>query len=325
VKVEDTHVRELVERDIGTPIPDRRWRALREQGYGKLDPDLPGDDAALRDAVRETASAYLTLYGDEPVERGARQAQDRDPEDLDDLVRLRAQVLTLLYAHEAATDPDVIAFRRDVLGDTLLTVNEGQDSVREWIEAIPEGWQWVGALLSIRFPLDERQRDRHRQMPHPLDVLFRITEELAYQYDWRKGEATRWILTGTPPRVSAMRLSARIHYSPTSAARITMVIDPATPPDEVARAYQVMRKKYIYGGTVIRPLAKKALLLAAFSITTSDTEKPTDQVRRWSRLHPQYSYDASDPVQLGNFRRDLKQATERLMHPRLGRQRPPAR
>ena len=127
-----------------------------------------------------------------------------------------------------------------------------------------------------------------------------------------------FVLTGITPSVYPVRASGRVPYSWISASRITMVIDPATPPEDVAQFYQRIRKSDSYYGDVnIRPLAEKALMLAAFSATCTASEKPIDQVRRWNAEHPDNAYDASDSRAVGNFRRDLKQATERLLNPKL--------
>lgn len=118
-----------------------------------------------------------------------------------------------------------------------------------------------------------------------------------------------------------LRAKGRIPHSWISASRITMVIDPALPPEYVADFYQSIRKSAdFYGDTKVRPLTERALLLAAFSATTDDNERAADQVRRWNAQHPEHAYDENDSAAVSNFRRDYKQARERLLHPKLGRQ-----
>lgn len=121
------------------------------------------------------------------------------------------------------------------------------------------------------------------------------------------------------PPVHPLRAHGRIPYAWISASRITLVIDPAVSPEHVAEFYQLIRKSDpYYAGAQVRPLAEKALLLAAFSSGTNDRETAMDQVRKWNVQHPEHAYEETHPGTVSNFRRDMKQARERLLYPKLG-------
>jgi hypothetical protein len=100
----------------------------------------------------------------------------------------------------------------------------------------------------------------------------------------------------------------RLPYQVTS--RITLEIDPAVSPSEVAEFYRQARKEVITGRH--RTLSEKHLQLAQFITSRPEDELWTERLTAWNDAYPQWSYDAA---LIKNFMRDCSRARERLLHP----------
>lgn len=298
---DDWHLAAMEENNSFTPDEETHGGRAREQ--------------AVDDAVTE----WIRYYRDAPP-RVRRTQHEPKQREVSRLASLRRQALTALYAAEAEKDPAVQAFRRTHLDGQLLPSEPGQvdAACRDWITA--RGPEFFGRLMSVRRVADEPDSDKHHEMPEPLRDLYALTEKLGKRYDWVKGAATMFVLSGLVPEVTTLRAGGRVTYDWVSASRITMVIDPATSPEDVRDLYQYVRKSdSFYGADAnLRPLLEKSLLLAAFSASCTDQERPVEQVRRWNSEHPEHAYDADHSRAVGNFRRDLRQARDRLLNPKLG-------
>lgn len=317
-------VRALAQSELGErEIEDYQWDGLVKQRIPLPDIDMMRVDEreAVLSAVRETVKAWLDLYGSVPPGVGRPKTRPPHGPAVSRLAELRQDAMTALYAADARADEEVLAFRNNELGGKLLPGGDQVDtSCREWILGFDGGWACLAILMSARFPADERDDGKSRyDWPETLRSLHKLSDRLARRYDWIKGAATQFVLADQVPRVYPLRASGRIPYSWISASRITLVLDPATSPEEVADFYQRVRKSdSYYAGAQVRPLSAKALMLAEFSATAYDAERAIDQVKRWNEQHPEHAYDHSSPASVSNFRRDLKQARARLLYPRLG-------
>jgi hypothetical protein len=336
----ESRVRELAEAEYGERFEDEYWDRLAARGYGIPDADLEAADpsGALADAVREAAGAYRDLFGGLPRPVARQEVRAKDAADTSRLSALRASVLSDLYAAEAGASEIVQHFRAEVLSGKLLPAEPDEESraaVRGWIEAQePNGWEHVGTLLGERHPLSEPRPERDYGIPEPLRELHRVTERLAQDYDWSKPDATRFVLTGRTPAVYPIRGAVRLPRLAPSTSRVTLVIDPAITPAEVAEFYQRTRKRFVYGPHQFRPLQEKALHLARFWLSATRLQTGgsvldrtwdgdgADLVRRWNAQYPdqdghQWEYDASNADHVRNFRRDIRQAVAKLLYPKI--------
>jgi hypothetical protein len=312
-------VRRLAEGILGHPIEEYQWQGLVKQRYPVPDYDGRDRDAALQEAVQATVQAWQDLYS------AVRPSVERLPlppraGDVPRLEALRGLALSALYAADARRDKGVLEFRREILHDRLLPADDSFDAeCHAWIQGHEQGWMFMGRLLSVQFVADDPSDEKGYDMPWTLRILHEITERLGKRYDWTKYGATRFVLSDWTPPVHPLRAHGRIPYAWISASRITLVVDPAVSPEHVAEFYQRIRKSdSYYAGAQVRPLGEKALLLAAFSASTNDGEPAIDQVHKWNVLHPGHAYDETNPGSVSNFRRDMKQARDRLLHPKLG-------
>jgi len=282
-----------------------------EEEYGSL-------SQARETAVRDAVGAWLAYYENAPATVRRTEHGTSRPDGPKHLAALRGRALSKLSAADAAKHPGVVAFRAEHLAGQLLPAGEEADQAcLDWITE--RGPEYYGRLMGARFVADEPDTDRHPRMPEPLRELYLLSEEIGKKYSWIKGAATMFVLTGQEPEVFPLRASGRITYNWLPASRITLVIDPWVSPDEVRDLYHHVRKSDSYFGADanLRPQLEKALLLAEFSITCTDDESGTEQVQRWNTEHPEHAYP--DGVRVaGNFRRDMRQAVDRLLNPKLG-------
>ncbi len=317
-------VRQLAERRLGRRIAQNQWAALLKRNYPVPDFDDFEQNEALRVAVEDTVEAWKDFYGDLPSTEEESPAVITPPpprEGEPDVAGLRRVAMTALSVADARRDEEVLRFRTKVLGGNLLPGGERADGAcRDWVyAAVEDGWKYYGLLMEARFVADHPDKDRRFPMPEPLRELYLLSERLGARYDWIKGAATMFVLADVEPEVLPLRAGGRVPYSWLSASRINLVVDPATTPAELAEFYQQVRKSpAYYGGAQVRPMGEKALLMAAFAANAPEDERGVALVKRWNEQYPQFQYATANPTSVSNFRRDLRQACERLLVPKLG-------
>jgi hypothetical protein len=143
-----------------------------------------------------------------------------------------------------------------------------------------------------------------------VDWLRRISESLAEDLGWARGEATLWVLSGAPPSTEMVRTV--FHPSPRTSAfgeRIQMTIDPATTPREVMNVYHEARSRVV--GKRVRSQGPKHLTLATFEDRRPDDETWEQAMRRWNDAHASWRYS-----RVSNFARDARSAKQRFLHQR---------
>ncbi len=257
--------------------------------------------------------------------------------------RIEHQVLlSRIAAEEAARQPSVISFRKEVLKARLLAPEQLESWVNEQAKLDGRPTHWLGDVLvpskhQIEFDSKsgtlvlrpELRISRLacsasakvlnyaalpdlwvRKLPTAvggvLDRLRQLSEELTRSYDWEDAAATLFILTGRIPLIQ--RLVLKFTWSARTFKRrvIDLSVDPATSPAESAKQYGALRSRLISGRRV-RPLSDKHLQLASFLL-----EKPDDswaiRLHRWNKAFPKWKY-----VHASNFRRDALKARERVL------------
>lgn len=181
------------------------WADLR-RGYP--DPDTAARDCA--DLVRSwrRAGAYLPPEGD-------------------DSSRVRARSLALYSM--ASEEPEVLAFRSDILGGQVLPFA----SVRGWvIDRLTPADTWRG-LPDLLLPID----DLRRVGVEPDSNLARLRDLSGYlsaTYGWAGDQAVAFVLCDVVPAVSGVRVT---ETGSSMGYRITLEVDPSVPPDVVRARY----------------------------------------------------------------------------------------
>jgi len=323
---------------LGRSVRDDIWTDLMERQY--MENFL--DDGADADDLEDLHQEYLRL----DRRYGEKKRRSTAPREVPPDGRLTA--LSEILAIEAAQDPRVIAYRRDVLGGRLL----GREEAVEWIRTEnaqqPGGltrvtvglpldtrslrdFNWLDALCAL--PAEERARlpvrfgthtlayvdpddTRAHHLPvhwnGPLGKLQALAAALARQYNWEDAWATVFILTGAAPFIPKARMT--LTYSSGRPPRVSLDLDPRLSSGEVADLYAEVRREVFHGSD--KPMTEKHLRLAVFH--AERTGLPWRRMmEEWNRHHHQWRYE-----NLHRFTLDAKAAwcrvTGRKWTPRRG-------
>lgn len=143
-----------------------------------------------------------------------------------------------------------------------------------------------------------------------LDRLCQLSEGLA-GYGWDEASATNFVLTGEIPVVRSIEIRGSRASGYLTLARISLTVDPALSPREVADHYRRMRGRILKGRH--RELSAKHMCLAAFAAGRPAGEKWREGMAVWNKEYPSWKYKTET-----NFGRDCTQAVRRLLHPDYG-------
>ncbi len=322
IKSQPTHIRQLVERALGSPINDREKRHLEDEGYIELiEGGEPGAInravTALRDG-REIFGASMA-----PRRRGGRADVSNNPRRRPRPFDVHVDALSDLLAIHASQDParienpearasvrslGVVAFRREVLRGRLLTL----ERVGSWIrdQATRQRPAKRPALLAYGLPSNPHRFHEVVSPGGPLDRLRKVSEGLSKFYGWQDAQATVFVLTGDTPRLDAIMDTVRFREPLSARSRIVLTVDPKVTPAELARYYQTVRREE-FGGRM-RRLSEKHARLAVFTAQQQDDDSPDEERKRWNEQcrvwkRPKWRYKKTS-----QFKRDRQKAVERL-------------
>lgn len=306
LKTEGDIYRELRAMLEGRPVPDEVWGLLSRWGFvrqviaGKMDmntlfqrcTDLLGMNLGADEANRRKPPKPHTLPGD-----------------------TRSRALSQIAAIEAARNPDVAAFRNEVLNGQLLTAHQ----VPAWVEeqAQKDGpatlwrsdhdWYPGGPTVRVVYYTDPDGTWLH-EMPvragGVLDRLAWLTERLTEEYCWLPEQATAFVLTGEMPTL----YDGRAEYKTGSVPEIILHVRPHLSLREVSEFYAAAREKRIGPGRRDPGRIKPHLAdLAVFAAQHNDGRPWRDAMELWNKTHPKRSYE-----DVRWFARDARQAYRRV-------------
>jgi hypothetical protein len=324
---------------MGREIPDRVWSVLERRG------DIADVRSGRHDInwLTERTWDLLELAGERVtrVDAGLPEGARVKRGDVQ-------AVISLAAAYAAAKQDDVRKFREEVLGGTLMTLED----VKPWIEQQAKkdgrGTGWIKVLRpadvnpfeakSFNVNLDKQPfqvstdmllygvagSDWQHAIPvatgKTLDRLRALSQQLAKDFDWDEAGATIFVLTGRTPWIPSVRIRVQPRSirprddAPTYArGRISVEVDIAVTPNEVREHYRRIRKELLNGARTKR-LSPKHLALAEFMVRQPEEESWETKRAAWNRRHPRDSYSKN---QTANFKRDCRQALERLLAPRI--------
>jgi hypothetical protein len=332
IKVNRDLRRELQEM-MEQPISDRAWTYLANQG--KVQKVISGEkrlDWLEQEVLALDAAAEgKVLDGNRVGRKTVDMVQRRRAE----LIANRDEAISILNANEARKDPDVIALRKMLLGDKLLSPSDLEDWINRHITNDGKGPRYLlsnvpfdgeidfdsgGTLkptlhltshvggfrsssqtLYYGMPGDTEARIARVEHGSQLDRLRRAADALTDRFGWGHAEATIFLLTDHIPRFKAIRVTPTAYRS---SMRITMSVDAIANPVEVAKAYKVVRDST--QGRV-RTLTRKHLTLAVFTMDRAEDENWQRRMKAWNKAYPKHRYSSE-----GNFRRDSLAAVGRL-------------
>lgn len=247
-----------------------------------------------------------------------------------DAFQERGQALARMLADQAAAEPDVIAFRSDVIGGRLLRLEQVGPWVREqakkdgapttWAEVpwpVDPGDKRVPRLLlrSLHYVSADGAESAFTAEGGVLERLRREAELLSgtYGYGWREHEAATWLLTGIAPAVVSAACTWRHNTAHAPASRFTLELDPMIPPRVVAAMYTRARRRIGITGRT-RTMSTKHHALAMFAWDGYRDDEPWPAIlESWNKANPKWKYST-----VGNLKRDAERAFERLLQPVYG-------
>jgi hypothetical protein len=345
IRHDNESIRRQLADAFGIELTDRQWHELVDGQY--LQEVIDGE-TTVAELVAHIRKMRRTWGSTEPVERpAAGMLEPRSVPDGGKEPVTRQTVMSYLIALEAAKDDEVHGFRSRVLGGHLLTPAQvgpwveqhwhAEGSPTLWLTDMPlrleDPEHYVMGrgnhpLLTRIFgpganpPLQLHLLRYHREGESVeqavataegsiLEQLRVLSVRLSAQYSWSEGQATAFVLTGHAPWISAAQASIAPRAI-SALTRITLQLDPALTPHEVAEEYRRARR-YVVPGRY-RELSPKHLWLALFAALRQPGTTWAQLMSEWNRTmqeaHPTWTYE-----QATNFGRDCGKAIEHLMRP----------
>ena len=277
---------------LAAPVSDQEWANIDDTVARVLTSDQSAIQRVLGQIVRGRRTYVLPRR--RTRESGGTR---RGPGERADAVKaLLSRYLT------SQDDPlGVMAFRREVLGNRLLTPR----MLSSWVS----GQSSTGGssrLLAYRVPTSEWTQYVAASTGSDLDRLRATSERVAKFTGWAPAHATVFVLTGMVDPASAIQATARYEPRMSVRSRIVLTVDPSSTPAEVADAYRRFRRSN-FGR--VRRLSTKHTALAKFVIEHSDLSA-RDQLVAWNASRRQGKYR-----EVSAFTRAAEHAVRRLTDP----------
>ncbi len=294
--------------DVYRELTHKIGKAPRRDIWQKLVDESYVEDTIVTGELSVVTDRYRELNNRPHLQKSKEKDVHKEPPDI------RLKYLSEILAYDAAKEPPVIDFRRDVLHDQLLS----PDEVKNWIDGIASKERGDNAPV---MNTDERikllsyavQGDNWTyHVPEAGNVMLKklrmLSGYLARRYTWQEPQATTFVLTGLIPLLPLAQTT--IHYQslhPTLNT-VTIKLNPRLSPDEVAGIYTRARHHLMAKGQKRnRPMTKKHLELGVF-YHTHQGMKGREMMNIWNKEHPGDTYS-----QVANFDRDIKHAHNRLV------------
>jgi hypothetical protein len=214
----------------------------------------------------------------------------------------RHHAVSFLLAREAADDPEVLAFRADMMGSRLLALDQVEDWVMEQVRK-ESGGRRVSTLeyvdghgVPLRRPTVE---------DGALERLRRVGAKLVERYGWENHEATTFVLTDLVPILEPIRAEITGGRPMRPPTRLVLEVDPSVSPSEVRKHYKALRRQLFPGR--VRQIEDKRLRLAVFVADHRD-QSWESLFMSWNDAHPDWAYRG-----LHDFKRDARLTRQRLV------------
>jgi hypothetical protein len=263
------NVRAELEKAWQRPVPDPLWDYLEEQGFAdEAEHDLLTIEGLLEEARRVIAAGRREMpetAGNEVARQLAGAA-----------ATARIDALSAIFAAWASGDLEVQRFRERVLaGDLLVWDDAGPWILAQRAADAPDGDadSYLLAAFTRSRPdapppfttlwyVSGRERTVSVDTQSVLGDLAQLADKLSSRYRWRPSGGTMFLLTGKVPEVFVYTGSASVRGGGLVAtARVTMTLDPALTPEQVAGIYARLRAR-IHPSPQPRPLSVKHYRLA---------------------------------------------------------------
>lgn len=219
------------------------------------------------------------------------------------------------WAHRLATElRDVVRWRHHHLDGGLLDPS----AVDGWVDDALTGDGADGDEV-LRWGAFDGDRWEERTVEvgsaGQLGELAAVSRMLSDRFTWSPAEATVFVLTGLDVLVFPIRAVARMGWAGSSSVavtyttfnRVTITVDPAVSPAELAAWWKECRRS-LPGGSPRRLQVERQTTLARFMATRWATDSTwADDWRVWNRTYPDWDYSS-----VGGFRTEALRAMEGL-------------
>jgi hypothetical protein len=326
--------RQQVERQLGSSLLDSEWRYIVAERYPEK---FFRREVSIEEVCSEIRSARRIHPAPEAIQRPLPQFVTAHPKQRGDKPSpTRQAAISILIAESAREEPDLQAFRREVLGGKLLDASQ----LGEWIEA--QATRDGPATLWLKVPLPDSYRvefgNDSPRLNKPLVELYGSTicppevleyalpdqplravairaggllfhlrelcEVLASRYGWLVDQTVTFVLTDAIPLVSAIDYETKARQ-PLVLSRLLMTVDPSLSPREVSATYKRVRTQIL--GRRYRTMSQKHIQLALFTVEHKG-KRAKQQMQVWNRQFRKWKYG-----ELSNFSRDCEVAKRRLL------------
>jgi hypothetical protein len=307
-------IRRQLSEELGKPVPDQLWEYPQVQLWVRGVMTNPTESVStLASRVRQFLHAAGVPLGQpnapNMITEGSKA--QRAPRSQPSARERRLLAIAELLAEDARQDEGVKDFRNSALGGRLLPWAE----VEPWVsqQASEDGEPAPGprgGFLEYGVPDDRWRRLQPVAERGVLGALRALAARLASDYRWQEGQATLFVLTDMIPMVEPIRAEMDWHLPFEAVSRITLTVDPALAPREVADAYRNVRARFL--GPRYRALSEKHVALALFTARKPDGVTWREAMQSWNAANKKWAYSRET-----NFARDCDQALKRLLHPHL--------
>ena len=319
----------LAANGLSKALTDDEWVLLDD--FGLLQPIRERHPDGLNqaaDAIRKIRRTYGESRRASSQATGTKGNSPAGPVSRDVTMEWHADAISRIMAVRAerviGPKRGVQTFRRDVLNDHLLQIED----VEDWIQAkahedatsTKPPTKGSGArdtkakvqLLAYAKPEDEWSSYVETRPGGVLDRLRVISEYLGQVSNWVPAQATLFVIVEDfVPWVDPLRANVRDDLKYPCLSRMTLTIDPTCTPAEVADAYRYVRRQ-AYGR--LRRLSAKHAALAAFRAEQPNERTDREQLDVWNAEVAQQRKRTWQYQQLKRFVRDADTALKRLIH-----------
>ena len=346
--ITEDDIKSELERQLGDGLSPQAWDYLVDDGWIR---NVLWKEITIREVVREVRRLMSAWGRPIPQgSPRPRTLPSRQGVKAPKTVPERQDVISRLLATEAARDEEVRSFREYVLrGSEVKPVGvdgwikrqaEKDGPAKLWLTVpVPTGTKVRSfttfatteppltiseekpailiqrrylSYISLLVGMDE---DPTREVATAeggvLERLRQLSEALARRYGWNEALATNFVLTGEAPLVPSVEIRWSVPSNFTTLARISLTVDPALSPREVADHYRRIRAEIV--GARHRDQSEKHMRLATFAAARPASESLRKRMAAWNKQYPRWKYPRES-----NFGRDCKQAIQRLLHPDYG-------
>lgn len=321
-------VRRALRKELGTEPREEIWDEILERHY--IDEAINDDNIiSVLDFYRQQNERYS-------LSSGKRFLKTHHEEQPDEKMKYIYQIMIWDAAHE----PEVIKFRKEVLKDDIIPANEAQNWINRQItearskdkqvelgktnisrpeillvnqdlsETRTRGWQEESEFRGLGWV----DKDGFNYCnPSEGGILFKLLDAsllLEAKYTWDRNHATLFVLSGVnppPPSLAYGNVDLNKSYPALDAIAVDLPIY-LSPREMGEICARIKKALFPSNKRRNRPMTEKHLKLAVFYHTNRDL-KLLEMMKKWNKEHPEYKKYESVTF----FGRDAKSAYERLV------------